>query len=327
MKTLFVRDLQPNQVAKSVFLVQSKELRQDRGGKSYLSMVLSDRTGALDARMWDGIAEVQDAFGRDDFVEVKGLVQVHRNKPQMQVQTVRRVEAEGIELADYLPVTQKDVDAMWRELREAVAGMTDRHLRTLLEAFLDDPEIAGRLRRAPAAKTMHHAVLGGLLEHITSLVRLGRAVAPNYSLVDGDLLLAGILLHDLGKIYELDYRRSFGYTTAGKLLGHMAIVLKLLQAKVAGVPGFPAKLQVLLEHLILSHHGHYEFGSPALPMIPEALLLHYLDDLDSKMESMRASLAVQTDYQGPWTAMNPALERQVLRKDQYLAADDDDESR
>ncbi len=327
MKTLFVRQLQPNQVAQSVFLVHSKELRQDKGGKSYLSLVLGDRTGQLDARMWEGAAEVADTFDRDDFVEVKGIIQVHRNRPQMHIQSLRRVEENGLPLAEFLPHTEKDVEAMWRELRSAVAEMRDVRLRALLDAFLDDPEIAGRYRTAPAAKTMHHAVLGGLLEHVTSLVRLGRAAAPNYPFVDPDLLLAGIVLHDLGKIYELDYRRSFGYTTTGRLLGHMAIVLKLVQQKVAGLPDFPPRLQVLVEHLILSHHGQHEFGSPALPVIPEALLLHYLDDMDSKMESMRAAVAADPGCDQEWTGLNPALGRMVLRKDKFLAANGDDGTR
>lgn len=323
MKTLFVRELQPNQVAKSVFLVQSKEVRQDKGGKSYLSLLLGDRTGNLEARMWEGVAEVVDTFDRDDFVEVKGLVQVYRNRPQMQVHTIHRLDDTGVQLADFVPHTAHDVNVMWTELRAAVAAVANPHLRALLDAFLDDPEIAPRYRAAPAAKTMHHAVLGGLLEHVTSLVRLARAVTPNYPIVDPDLLLAGIVLHDLGKIYELDYRRTFSYTTPGKLLGHMAIVLNLLQAKVAAVPGFPPKLKMLVEHLILSHHGHHEFGSPTLPAFPEALLLHYLDDLDSKMESTRASLANDPLVEGEWTGRNPALDRQILKKDKFLAPDDD----
>ena len=323
MKTLFVRELQPNQVAKSVFLVQSKEVRQDKGGKSYLSLLLGDRTGMLEARMWDGVAEVADTFDRNDFVEVKGLVQVYRNRPQMQIHTLRRLDDSGVRMADFVPHTAQDIGVMWTELRAAVAAVANPQLRALLDAFLDDPEIAPRYRAAPAAKTIHHAVLGGLLEHVVSLVRLGRAVAPNYPFVDPDLLLAGIVLHDLGKIYELDYRRSFSYTTPGKLLGHMAIVLNLLQAKVLTVPDFPPKLKMLVEHMILSHHGHHEFGSPTLPAFPEALLLHYLDDLDSKMESMRASLANDPFVEGEWTGMNPALDRQILKKDKFLAPDDD----
>jgi 3'-5' exoribonuclease len=323
LKTLFVRELQPNQVAKSVFLVQSKEVRQDKGGKSYLSLLLGDRTGMLEARMWDGVAEVADTFDRNDFVEVKGLVQVYRNRPQMQVHTLRRLDDAGVLIGDFIPHTAQDVGVMWTELRSAVTAMANPQLRALLEAFLDDPEIAPRYRTAPAAKTIHHAVLGGLLEHVLSLVRLGRAVASNYPFVDPDLLLAGIVLHDLGKIYELDYRRGFSYTTPGKLLGHMAIVLSLLQTKVLTVPDFPPKLKMLVEHMILSHHGHHEFGAPTLPAFPEALLLHYLDDMDSKMESMRASLANDPFVEGEWTGMNPALDRQVLKKDKFLASDDD----
>ena len=216
---------------------------------------------------------------------------------------------------------------MWTELTAAVAAMGNPHLRALVEAFLQDPEIAERYRTAPAAKTLHHAVLGGLLEHVVSLVRLGGPAARHYPIVDPDLLLTGIVLHDLGKIYELDYRRSFSYTTPGQLLGHMAIVVRLLHAKAAAVPGFPPRLATLVEHLILSHHGRYEFGSSRLPLFPEALLLHYLDDLDSKMESMRASLANDAALEGEWTSWNASLDRPILKKDRFLAGDTDGRTR
>jgi len=319
LKTHFIRELEANQVVTSYFIVHSKEVRLKKTGEPYLNLILADRTGVLDAKMWDGVAEILEKFERDDFVKVKGLVQVFRNKPQMTVHKLRRLDDQEVDFGDYFPHTERNVNEMWAELRAAVSGMQNEHLRGLVDAFLDDEEIAARFRQAPAAKSLHHARIGGLLEHVMSLAGLCKRCAGHYPFVDADLLLTGIVLHDLGKVFELHYQRAFGYTTEGQLLGHMVIVLNLLQAKIASVPGFPPKLKILVEHMILSHHGHYEFGSPKLPMFPEALFLHYLDDMDSKMESMRASLAGDQNIEGEWTSFNPSLERTLLKKEKFLA--------
>ncbi|MGC2727880.1 MAG: HD domain-containing protein, partial [Candidatus Sulfotelmatobacter sp.] len=193
------------------------------------------------------------------------------------------------------------------------------YLKSLLQAFMSDPEIAAAYRNAPAAKTLHHAYIGGLLDHVVSLFRSCDLVSRNYPQVNRDLLLTGAFLHDIGKIHELAYNRSFSYTTRGQLLGHMIIELEMLQAKLAMVPDFPVELKTLLEHLIISHHGHYEFGSPKLPMFPEALLLHYMDDLDSKMEAMRAHFEREADLESPWTSYNASLGRPLLNSAKFLA--------
>jgi 3'-5' exoribonuclease len=183
---------------------------------------------------------------------------------------------------------------------------------------LDDPDIAARMRRAPAAKQIHHAFLGGLLEHVTSLCRLAGMTASHYSIVDCDLLIAGIVLHDIGKIHELSYERGFSYTTDGQLLGHITIGVQMVAEKLRGLPDFPPRLRTLVEHMILSHHGQLEFGSPKLPMFPEAVLLHYLDDLDSKMECMRALIENDRQVEGCFTTYSSALERVALKKGRYL---------
>ena len=324
MKTHFIRDLKPNQVIESFFLVHSKEVRSKKTGEEYLVLMLADRTGTIEAMLWDGVPKLRDAFDRDDFVKVKGLVQVHRNRQQMIVHTLERVEESRVDLADYLPHTEKNIASMWAELRAAVAAMANPHLRALVDSFLDDEQVAPLYRCAPAAKSLHHARIGGLLEHVVSLIGLCRLTAGHYPFLDHDLLLTGAVLHDLGKIWELDYRRSFGYSTAGQLIGHMNIMTGLLQSKAAALPGFPPRLKVLVEHMILSHHGRLEFGSPKLPMFPEALVFHYLDDLDSKVESMRATLASDPNIEGCWTGFNASLERPLLRKERFLADGGDD---
>jgi 3'-5' exoribonuclease len=185
---------------------------------------------------------------------------------------------------------------------------------------MEDPEIARAYRNAPAAKTMHHACIGGLLDHVVSLFRSCDLVSRNYAFINRDLLLTGAFLHDIGKIRELSYARSFSYTTEGQLLGHLVIDLELLHAKLEQISGFPSQLKTLVEHLIISHHGKYEFGSPKLPMFPEALMLHYLDDLDSKMEAMRAQFEHDADLDSPWTAYNSALARPLLNTQKFLKA-------
>ncbi len=317
MKSPYVSELQPNQQVSGVFLVQQKDVRQKKTGEPYLALMLGDRTGDLDAKMWDNAAKVIDTFSRDDFVSVKGWLQVHHNRPQLTIFELSRNEEAGLDHRDFFPVSARDPKEMWTELRGIVEGMGNPHLRALLAAMMDDPEIAQGLRAAPAAKTIHHARLGGLLEHVLSICALARVTAAHYG-VDGDLVIAGVVLHDIGKLRELFYDRSFGYSDEGQLLGHIAIGLRMVGDKIRDLPDFPPRLRTLVEHMILSHHGALEFGSPKAPLFPEALLLHQLDNLDSKMESMRVSLDRDRQVDGVWTSYNPALDRAVLKKDRYL---------
>ncbi|MGH9486556.1 MAG: 3'-5' exoribonuclease YhaM family protein [Terriglobales bacterium] len=321
-KTVFVGGLKPDTSITSSFLVLGKDIRQKKDGEPYLDLLLGDRSGQINAKMWDGVEGVATSFARDDFLKVRAQVSVYQNKLQLKIEKLRRLNDGEVALTDYLPTTSADVGAMWAELRQRIAAIGDRHLRMLLEAIFGDEEIAARFRQAPAAKVLHHAYLGGLLEHVTSLCRLADGVVRHYGWVRADLVYTGILLHDLGKIEELRYQRSFSYSTPGQLLGHMVLVLRLLHQKLAALPEFPPELEVLVEHLIISHHGHYEFGSPKLPMFPEALLLHHLDDLDSKMQAMRTQLEEEAVLGDPeWTSYNRALERPLLRADRYWAGE------
>jgi 3'-5' exoribonuclease len=318
MKSPYVSELLPNQTITTSFLVHAKEIRQKKGGEYYLSLTLGDRTGDVDAKMWDNVAEVLDAFDRDDFIKVKGLLQIFHNRPQLTIHKLRRMEEHEIDFGDYFPASRRDSEEMWRELRGTVAEFRNEHLKALLDAFFADPDIAERYRRAPAAKHIHHAFLGGLLEHVLSVCAMAKAAAAHYPNIDRDLLLAGVLLHDIGKIYELNYERGFSYSSEGQLLGHIAIASRMLYEKLRGLPMFPPKLRVLVEHLILSHHGKLEFGSPKLPVFPEALLLHYLDDMDSKMECMRDLIDQDPYVEGCFTGYSGVLDRVVLKKDRYL---------
>ena len=321
MKEFFISECsqQENKVVTSSFVVASKQVKAKKNGEPYLALTLADRTGQIEAKMWDNVEEFVDTFEQDDFLKIKGLVNKYKNRFQLTIHKLRRMEEGEIDFTDYLPKTTKDIGELWQTLAEFVATFQNPHLKSLVELFMADPEIAERYRNAPAAKTLHHAYIGGLLDHVVSLFRSCDLVCRNYPQINRDLLLTGAFLHDIGKLQELTYNRAFSYTTRGQLLGHMIIELEMLQAKLAKLPDFPPELKTLIEHMIISHHGQYEFGSPKLPMFPEALMLHYLDDLDSKMEAMRAQFQRESELEGPWTSYNASLGRPLLDSQKILA--------
>jgi 3'-5' exoribonuclease len=321
MKDFYICDCarHENKIVTSTFVVVAKQIKPKKTGEPYLALTLGDRTGQVEAKMWDNVEEVLEAFEQDDFLKVKGLINKYKQRFQLTIHKLRKLGDSEIEFADYLPKTTKDIDELWRTLSDLVSGFQNQHLKTLVQAFMADPEIAAAYRNAPAAKTLHHAYIGGLLDHVVSLFRSCDLISRNYPQINRDLLLTGAFLHDIGKIHELTYNRSFSYTTKGQLLGHMIIELEMLQAKLSHFPGFPEELKTLVEHLIISHHGQYDFGSPKLPMFPEALMLHYLDDLDSKMEAMRAHFERESTLDGPWTSYNASLGRPLLNTEKFLA--------
>jgi 3'-5' exoribonuclease len=320
MKDFFLCDCVrfENKVITSTFVVIAKQVKPKKTGEPYLALTLGDRSGHIEAKMWDNVEAVLDAFEHDDFVKVKGLLNKYKNRFQLTIHKLRRLADSEIDFTDYLPKTTKDIGELWQTLTNYVAGFQNPHLKALVSAFMADPDIAEAYRTAPAAKSLHHAYIGGLLDHVVSLFHCCDLVRRNYPQVDRDLLLTGAFLHDIGKIYELTYHRSFSYTTRGQLLGHMIIELEMLQAKLTQLPNFPDELKTLVEHLIISHHGQYEFGSPKLPMFPEAIMLHYLDDLDSKMEAMRAHFERGADSNGAWTGYNSSLGRPLLNSTKFL---------
>lgn len=320
MKDFYIGDCgrHENRVITSTFVVVAKQIKPKKTGEPYLALTLGDRSGQLEAKMWDNVEEVLEAFEQDDFLKIKGLINKYKQRFQLTIHKLRKLGDAEIDFSDYLPKTTKDVDELWQTLTGFVATLENQHLRLLIQAFMADPEIAAAYRNAPAAKTLHHAYIGGLLDHVVSLFRSCDLMCKNYPHVNRDLLLTGAFFHDIGKIHELTYNRSFSYTTKGQLLGHMIIELEMLQAKLSLLPGFPEELKTMVEHMIISHHGEYEFGSPKLPMFPEALLLHYLDDLDSKMEAMRAQFERDATLEGPWTTYNASLGRPLLCTEKFL---------
>ncbi|MEP6962591.1 MAG: HD domain-containing protein, partial [Acidobacteriota bacterium] len=318
MKSPYINELQPNQNVEALFLVTHKEVRQKKTGDPYLSLTFADSSGDLEAKMWDNAAEAIPTFEQNDFVRVKGATQVFQNKLQFTIHKLKAVPESEIDLGDFLRASKRDRDEMLRELLAHVAGMTNPHLKGLVEGILSDPAVTQAYRDAPAAKSVHHAWIGGLIEHVLSLCGLAKLTAAHYANIDIDLLLTGVILHDIGKIYELEFARGIRYGDRGQLLGHINIGMQMLSEQARRMPDFPPRLLDLVLHMVLSHHGQLEYGSPKLPVFPEALLLHLLDNMDSKMETMRATVENDRQIEGAWTLYNAPLERSILKKDAYL---------
>jgi len=320
MKTLFVKDLTADQVITGFFLVHEKEVRNTNTGKPYLRMELGDRSGTVEARMWEQFESFAKQVNRDDFIKVQARVEVYRNRPQLSLQQIRLAKPAEIDIADFLAHTAYNVDELFRQLLADAAGIKNTWLKALVLKILGDPQIASRYKRAPAAKVMHHAYIGGLLEHVVGLCGLAKLVAAHYTELDLDLLLTAAILHDVGKLDELCYERSISYSTEGQLLGHIVMELETVDNAMEQIQGFPSKLKTVVQHMLISHHGQYEFGSPKLPMIREALVFHFLDDLDSKMSAVRAAMAMPGESSDDqWSAYTGALGRKFLRLEKYMA--------
>lgn len=313
MKQTFVKDLAPDASVRSTFLVQSKERKLTSGGSPYLDLSLRDSSGVIPAKLWDYSERTAPAFDADDIISVEGSVENYRGSPQLRVRKIALCPPSEVDLRDYLPRSERDPDEMYAALLERVRALPEGPLRTLLFSVLEDAEIGAKFKLAPAAMSYHHAFLGGLLEHVLSLVALADRVADLYPWLRRDLIVAGLVLHDLGKTEELNYARAFRYSTRGQLIGHITMGLEMVQAKIRQIPDFPPTLKDELEHIIISHHGKLEFGSPKEPMFAEAMVVNFLDEMDSKLEAVRQQYSAERDKPGDWTSRNPALKRELLK--------------
>jgi 3'-5' exoribonuclease len=293
MKDFFIEDAArfENATVTTYFVLSSLQIRDKKQGGQYLALTLSDKTGSFEGRMWDDVAEALASCSEGCYVKVQGDISRYQGRFQITLKKLRLAADSEIDPKDFQAATKFDVEEMWAELRGYVAEFRNEDLRRLVFAFLDDEQIGPAFKAAPAAKRLHHAWLGGLLEHVLTLVRVCLATVPFYPEVDPDLLVTGAILHDIGKVRELEWKSSFSYTLEGQMIGHISIAQGMLREKVQALAPFPEKLRVLVEHMILSHHGKYEFGSPKLPMTPEALLLSALDDLEAKMQAVRNEFA------------------------------------
>lgn len=304
-KTRFVKEIREGEQVKDLFLVSNKAVLLSNSGKPYINLSLRDRTGQVECRVWDRAEEIAKRFERDDIVEATGSAIQYQGRVQLKVHDVRKVD-EGADLSEFLPVTRKGIEPLWAELQAIVGNVGDPDLSRLLRRVFPDPpetETARCFQQAPGGKTMHHDYIGGLLEHTVSVAAVCGFLAGHYPRVDGDMLIAGALLHDIGKVAELSYEGAFDYTDEGRLLGHLYMGAEWVAGECAQLPGFPPDKAMLLKHMILSHHGELAYGSPKRPKTLEAVLLHFAENMDSKANAFLEAIedlregAAWTDYQ------------------------------
>jgi 3'-5' exoribonuclease len=309
----FIKNLKRGQTVEATFLVREKALTKTKSGSPYLSLRLADRTGEIEGRIWENAPEIAALFEKNDFIKVRGEIDEFQGTLQLRILKVRKCDDAEILPDDFLPKSTREIQTMFAELQAIVSSIGHPALRRLLQAFWNDPELADRFKRAPAAKAMHHVYLGGLLEHTLAVAQLAQMIGPRYSGINQDLLLAGALLHDIGKIAELSYDRAFDYTDPGRLLGHITLTVEMIDEKIRAIPEFPEGLAIQLKHMILSHHGEYAFGSPKRPKTLEALLLHHIDDLDAKVNSFLAWIDKDKDSPSRWTSFHRLFDRFILK--------------
>jgi len=312
-KTLYIKDIKPGEKVSELFLVTEKNMAFSQKGAPYLNLRLKDRTGEVDGKIWENAVEWDKVFKKGDVIQTQGGAVSFKNSVQLSISSVRKVDDVDIDLSQYLPVAKENIDVMFSDLMAFVEQISSPYLKTLLYAFFHDEEIASLFKKAPAAKGFHHVYIGGLLEHTLSVIRLLDKIIQHYKGIDRDLLITGGILHDIGKIYEYSYDSIFDYSDQGRLVGHIVIGIEMLDAKIAVIEEFPKQLAMELRHLILSHHGTYEFGSPKRPKTLEALIVHHVDDLDAKINAFQEYIEGASDDDSNWTPFHKLFERFIYK--------------
>lgn len=305
----YIEEILEKQPVEGLYLVRDKNNGITKSGKPYIALNLSDKTGVIKGRVWDNAEKLDSAFDQGDIASVKGFSVLYQGEMQLNIHAISRVAPGEADMRDFMPVSALDPERCFADMRSHTETITDRHLRALLDMVLGDERIAAAFKQAPAAKSIHHDCLGGLIEHTLSVTRIADMLAGHYECVNRDLLITGAMLHDIGKIYELSFERGFDYTDQGRLIGHIVLGMELIAEKIALIADFPAQKAMLLKHMILSHHGQLEFGSPKRPKIPEALLLSYADDIDAKMADFTSFIAKEKRPETNWTGYHRLLNR------------------
>ena len=313
-KDIYLQDIQPGDKIASSFLVAEKSMAFSQKGSAYLNVRLKDKTGETDGKVWDNAVALDRVFKKGDIIFIEGRAQSYRNALQISILTAKPCDPQDIDPSDYLPVSKLNTAAMFENLLAYVDTISSDPLKKLLGAFLNDEKTADLFRRAPAAKGFHHIYLGGLLEHTLSVVRLLDQAAKRYPQLNRDLLIAGGILHDIGKIYEFSYDGLIEYSDEGRMIGHLVMGVEMINKKMEAIGNFPERLALELRHIILSHHGEFEFGSPKRPKTREALVIHFMDDLDAKLNAFDSFVeADATNAGSEWTAYNRFFERYLYK--------------
>jgi 3'-5' exoribonuclease len=312
MKTQFINQIKPGDMLDDVFVLSEITMAQKRDGASYLNITLTDRSGRIKGVVWENVQSIIEGSDSGDFVTAKGSVSQYRDNLQVVLKDMVRYDGDDIDPADFLPASSHDIGDMLARLQKIVASLQSTPLKALLTAFFSDSVFVEKFSTAPAAKKMHHAYIGGLLEHTLSMAILADKIAGHYGGVDREMLIAGAILHDIGKIKEFQYQTKIDYTDAGRLINHIPIALKMIDDKLGQINDFPSEIALLIKHMVVSHHGLREFGSPEIPKTIEAVLLHYIDEIDSKTHAIREFMENEESKE-PWTAYHRLLERHFYK--------------
>ncbi len=318
MTRRFINQLGEHETVEQIFLLSDRQLRTNRNGNLYLQMRLTDRSGTVNAMLWNANDQIYSSLENGNYVRVQATTQYYSGAMQMIVQRVEPANLDDVDEDDFITVRSADIDRMVNQLAEMLRAMEDYHLRCLAECFLMDESFMDKFSRAPAGIKNHHAYQGGLLEHVVALMQLCLCVTPQYPAINSDLLLFGAFLHDVGKVDELTYDREMSYSDQGQLIGHLIIGTEILDRKIDEArklsdESFPEDLRLQLKHMILSHHGQYEFGSPKLPMTLEAITLHFLDNMDAKIHMFRQLIETDVNTESRWTPFQPNLGRKLYK--------------
>lgn len=311
-KEIYVKDIRAGDRVQDLFLVTEKNMAISQKGNPYLNLKLRDKTGEVDGRVWDRAAEMNDIFRTGDIIHIQSQAVSFRNVVQLSISKISLADDPAITPADYLPSSASDINDMFEALKKIVETVQNPHLKTLLNLIFSDEQTADAFRKAPAAKGFHHAYIGGLLEHTLSVARLLDLATQHYNNVNRDLVMAGGILHDIGKIHELSFNGTMDYTDEGRLVGHIVLGVEFVDAKIAEIENFPKQLALELRHILLSHHGVLEFGSPKRPKTVEALIVNYMDDLDAKVNAFEEFMSGPSNDSN-WTPYHRLLERYIYK--------------
>jgi 3'-5' exoribonuclease len=312
MKKQFIADIKAGDWVDDIFVLSEKILSQKRDGDNFLNVTLSDKTGTLKGVVWDNVDQIAGGITSGDFVHVNGSISDYKGALQVVIKRMDPYSPDRIDPSDFLPQTSRDIERMFKRLLKRADSITTDYLKALIDVFFNDKEFVDKFKTAPAAKKMHHAYIGGLLEHTLSMSSLADKIAGHYEGVNRDLLLSGAILHDIGKIDEFEYQSKIDYSDKGRLLNHIVIGIKMVDDKLSGINNFPEDQMLLLKHMIVSHHGTREFGSPEPPKTIEAVLLNYIDEIDSKVKAVRDFIASE-DPDETWTSYHRLLERHFYK--------------
>ena len=312
MKKQFIADIKAGDGVDDIFVLSEKILSQKRDGDNFLNVTISDKTGTLKGVVWDNVNQIATGITSGDFAYVNGSVSEYKGALQVVIKKMEPFPSDRIDPSDFLPQTSRNIEDMFERLVKRANSITTDYLKALIDAFFNDREFVDKFKTAPAAKKMHHAYIGGLLEHTVSMTSLADKIAGHYGGVNRDLLLTGAILHDIGKIDEFEYQSKIDYSDKGRLLNHIVIGIKMVDDKLSGINNFPEDQMLLLKHMIVSHHGTREFGSPEPPKTIEAVLLNYIDEIDSKVKAVRDFIASE-DPDETWTSYHRLLERHFYK--------------